>query len=487
MPSANSSRQHPQRRIFRGRGGPTDGNIPRPKTPRVRVKYQHQPEDRCREDYHDDVADGVQDPSPLDVSADPQPMFSNDKQSNNINIRSSPSSPPNLSPADEQFLKEICHLQTRIENVTLAIQTSRGIANPKIWKENVLIPVKNVLKEWRAILSFHCKQRCDSNNDDNNDNIDGSPHDDVESGRDRINEIAEAATSTPDTVPVLPLDKHQQVSEMYPRVFSLLQMSMQTGPLVGSNPGYFKRCGGDVARMAFDFLTEVVNMADDGDDFDFGENKEDCAEVEILMNGFEMDEAVESLDAKKKRLDELKNGKTSNRNAIENNKAENNNKLDAGEEIKNALNQSEIDESDLELSEGSEGCSNSESESGIPGNLPENPLHEKEDFSSDDVSDTVTTQEATTPNHTNKAKITEVMASLQRSYCFSIKQSRAIHSWLNNAQKAMEMNKDPTESAKRLQSQKGKKARMKELKKERQLKKKMKGKGKGGYTGIRFG
>mmetsp|Transcript_16404 Transcript_16404/g.33694 ORF Transcript_16404/g.33694 Transcript_16404/m.33694 type:complete len:485 (-) Transcript_16404:96-1550(-) len=484
MPSANSSRQHPQRRIFRGRGGPTDGNIPRPKTPRIRVKYQHQPEDRGRDNHDDDVADCVHDSSSLDVSVDQPPLSLNQQQSNGDNIRSSPLPPPNLSPADEQFLKEIRHLQTRIQNVTLAIQTSRGIANPKIWQENVLIPVKNVLKEWRAILSFHCEERCDSNNDDNNDDIDVSPHDDVESGRDRINgsdfEIVEATTPTPDTVPILPLNKHQQVSETYPRVFCLLQMSIQTGPLVGSNPGYFKRCGGDVATMAFEFLTEVVNMADNGEDFDIGGIKDDFAEVEFLLNGFEMDEADESLDAKKKRMDELKNGETSNCNAIENNRAENNYELDAGEEINNAMKQSEIDESDLESNEESESCFSSESESEIPGKLPENPLHEKDEFSSDEGLDMVTTQQATTPNDTNKAKSTAVMTNLQRSYCFSIKQSQAIHTWLNNAQKAMEKNKDPSKSAKRLQSQKGKKARMKELKKERQLKKKLKGKGKKG-------
>ena len=41
-------------------------------------------------------------------------------------------------------------------------------------------------------------------------------------------------------------------------VFCLLQLTMQSGPLTGSNPGYFKRCGGDVARAALKFLESDV-------------------------------------------------------------------------------------------------------------------------------------------------------------------------------------------------------------------------------------
>jgi len=41
-------------------------------------------------------------------------------------------------------------------------------------------------------------------------------------------------------------------------VFQLIQLSMQSGPLKGSKPGYFKRCGANVAKMALDFLKEVV-------------------------------------------------------------------------------------------------------------------------------------------------------------------------------------------------------------------------------------
>ena len=65
-------------------------------------------------------------------------------------------------------------------------------------------------------------------------------------------------------------------------VFGLVQMAMQTGPLVGSNAGYFKRCGADVASMAREFLGEILELAEFNDErvrkgeddvgFDFGDD-----------------------------------------------------------------------------------------------------------------------------------------------------------------------------------------------------------------------
>ncbi len=47
------------------------------------------------------------------------------------------------------------------------------------------------------------------------------------------------------------------------QIYGLIQMAMQTGPLKGSNAGYFKRCGKDVAIMARVFLTKCVNSSND--------------------------------------------------------------------------------------------------------------------------------------------------------------------------------------------------------------------------------
>mmetsp|Transcript_83268 Transcript_83268/g.124894 ORF Transcript_83268/g.124894 Transcript_83268/m.124894 type:complete len:88 (+) Transcript_83268:1-264(+) len=43
----------------------------------------------------------------------------------------------------------------------------------------------------------------------------------------------------------------------------LLQLSLQSGPLAGSKPGYFKRCGGEVARVVLVFLGTVIEFIDD--------------------------------------------------------------------------------------------------------------------------------------------------------------------------------------------------------------------------------
>jgi hypothetical protein len=40
-------------------------------------------------------------------------------------------------------------------------------------------------------------------------------------------------------------------------IFGLIQLAMQSGPLKGSQAGYFKRCGSDVAQVAHDFLQRL--------------------------------------------------------------------------------------------------------------------------------------------------------------------------------------------------------------------------------------
>ena len=47
------------------------------------------------------------------------------------------------------------------------------------------------------------------------------------------------------------------VKEVSVEIYSLVQMAMQTGPLVGSSPGYFKRSGAEVAKTALNFLSSL--------------------------------------------------------------------------------------------------------------------------------------------------------------------------------------------------------------------------------------
>ena len=52
-----------------------------------------------------------------------------------------------------------------------------------------------------------------------------------------------------------PLDLENELCKStHTEVFGLIQMTMQVGPLKGSNAGYFKRGGKEVASMAKDFL-----------------------------------------------------------------------------------------------------------------------------------------------------------------------------------------------------------------------------------------
>jgi hypothetical protein len=113
------------------------------------------------------------------------------------------------SPAD----KEIEHLMRRIRNVGESIQLSAAAnVNPSTWQENVLNPVGNCVGEWRSIVSHYDQDELDQ---------------------------------TVCRAPAL-------------AVFELMQMSLQTGPLAGAKPGYFKRCGSEVARQALDFLHRCV-------------------------------------------------------------------------------------------------------------------------------------------------------------------------------------------------------------------------------------
>jgi hypothetical protein len=44
-------------------------------------------------------------------------------------------------------------------------------------------------------------------------------------------------------------------------VFEMIQQATQAGPLAGSKPGYFKRCGGEVAKVVETFLDQVIPQA----------------------------------------------------------------------------------------------------------------------------------------------------------------------------------------------------------------------------------
>ncbi len=133
-------------------------------------------------------------------------------------VRSSPRKPQ---------LVEIKHLKRRIRNVEESIQLSRdAIASDlKKYQDNVLNATQGCVNEWRAIARFY---KIASEEEDDSEGI--SP-----------------ALRT----------------EVGLVVFGLMQLSVQCGPLSGSNAGYFKRCGAEVAKIVLEFLEENVPKHDE--------------------------------------------------------------------------------------------------------------------------------------------------------------------------------------------------------------------------------
>jgi hypothetical protein len=111
--------------------------------------------------------------------------------------------------------KEMQHLRNRIQKVQESIQLSHAITEPHIYQTNVLNVVTKAVNEWRAIVNHHFRSS------------------DI---------LIDGYTDDP------------SVKDVTLLVFGLLQYSLQCGPLAGAKPGYFKRCGSDVAAMVVRYL-----------------------------------------------------------------------------------------------------------------------------------------------------------------------------------------------------------------------------------------
>ena len=116
--------------------------------------------------------------------------------------------------AEGAFQREVAHLNQRIRNNQSAIQTATTLANLSTYEINVLKAVQNSCMEWDAIVRHY------------------------------------AALTQND--PKHPLCKPTALA-----VFELAQKALQCGPLAGSKPGYFARCGRDVAQVVLDFLQAI--------------------------------------------------------------------------------------------------------------------------------------------------------------------------------------------------------------------------------------
>lgn len=185
------------RRTFRGRAGPTDGRL-----------NKHQAR-RRKQNSCDDATSRNNKYGDEDESKK-QTLIVKEENQQEVSEQEDVSS--DETEQGNEADKEIQHLIRRVRNVRESIQLSATAnANPCTWHQNVLNPVGNCVGEWRAIVSHY------------------------------QNDLEPDACKAPGLA-----------------VYELIQMGMQSGPLAGGKPGYFKRCGCDTARQALTFLDNTV-------------------------------------------------------------------------------------------------------------------------------------------------------------------------------------------------------------------------------------
>ena len=411
-PPNSSSRNHPQPRIFRGRAGPTDGNIPPKKVIRRKVKYQ------ALEHTTDHVVDfSVQNLALNDeinaTAAVVDEYTGADETNQAVN--------EDVDNCDDKFHQEIQHIQKRINYVTLSNKTSQGLVNPSTWRTNCLIPTRKVVKEWRDILMFHSMNKNNSSVAEN-ETIDADAEDPMGERNREYDNLQHGAFE---------IKNKGLLQSTSQQVFSLIQMSLQTGPLVGSNPGYFKRCGGEVASIALVYLCEIAELA--GID-------ESIMMMNDTIGQYDDDEQGLLLDNDSKIGEHLND-----------------------EDCYSSSSSSSSDEDLLELD--SDSTCSSDNESILP--------------SKNEIADELFIKGDSLPSgspmpNADSRQEEVIVNNLQTKLHFSSNQSIKFYEWLINAKLAVTTNRPPSKSAMKLQSGKSKKQRLKELKLQRKLKKKKK-------------
>ena len=258
------------RRIFRGRGGPTDGRLPKHNARRRRQKQAAKP---AVNKYGDDDPKIEREEDEGEASSTSSLEIVEDAVM--ATVHAEPTTTAALE--EEPWREEIKHLQKRMRNVQESIQTgTEGIANPKIYKENVLHAVSNCINEWRAILKHYELPAPEENILEVHPGVEvntgvvepeteappeaveeESSSEDDESGEEEVVEVNPSTSATTYNPPSTCIDP-QITKDTALQVYMLLQLSLQSGPLAGGKPGYFKRCGGAVAKLVQEYLDEVV-------------------------------------------------------------------------------------------------------------------------------------------------------------------------------------------------------------------------------------
>ena len=291
---------NPHRRVFRGRAGPTDRRLPkynarrRRKAPPVvvagpeepdRVHDQEQHQENDEENENDEESWSSSSSSSFQEESERllEHQFQEANESNEKETAAAaataedakavvgweaaattatpPSPPPPLLLATERVEtaqgddndddddgttsgtinaceQELQHLGKRMQAIrqTMQLSSSKRVAGggggggalsiPSNYQRHVLAAVHNTVTEWKAIRRHYT------------DELGGF----AENHKDVMKSIGLA-------------------------LFELIQQALQCGPLSGAKPGYFKRCGSDVAHMVYDFLNKLpAHLHDDDDD-----------------------------------------------------------------------------------------------------------------------------------------------------------------------------------------------------------------------------
>ena len=206
--STNRVSYDESRRVFRGRGGANDSKLP---------KYQARRRKGTRTAVKGTTKydnDGNADNSAHVTLEEVVGKGSDEQKEEFPHLDIIETETQQASPAEN----EIKHLKRRLRNVQESIQLSgTAIADPVIWQANVLNAVQNSVKEWRAIVTHY--PELDTN---------------------------------------VPLTKETSLA-----VYMLIQLAMQSGPLAGGKPGYFKRCGSGTAGVSLNFLRSIVTDSEE--------------------------------------------------------------------------------------------------------------------------------------------------------------------------------------------------------------------------------
>lgn len=211
----NRGTMNEQRRMFRGRGGPTDRRLPKHNARRRKIpreerppKYDGPKENRQEQVHVSDLDESGESMEAESISSGCEIIgtlaVDDEKKDASVEVMVDPS------------VQEIQHLMSRIRNNRTTFTMSKiGLGDFHAYEINVLNATRNCVKEFRSILSNY-------------------------------NNLDDGITR-----------------EMGQAIFELIQQALQTGPLQGAKPGYFKRCGSELAAKVSSFIQDIASSKEE--------------------------------------------------------------------------------------------------------------------------------------------------------------------------------------------------------------------------------